>query len=106
MPFIRLIFGFLKSRWTWFAGVVAAAGTKLTALRALSWIAKAAALAALILLIPLPTWLTELPGRLSALPSGLVWLLGLVEAKKGIAIVIGAMVTRFTFRMMIEAMRS
>lgn len=105
MPLLRVILVLLRSRLALIFAFVSKLWLVLTAIRAVRWGVKAAVMAAFVLWLPLPVWLEALPGRIASLPSGMVWLLGLMRFKEGLAIVIGCLVFRFLARTVIESMR-
>lgn len=85
---VALLFGFLANAWL----VMASS-------QAVVWLVRAAVIVAIILWLPLPSWLTGLPSLLSSMPSGVTWLLDVCEFKTGLGIVLGAYVLRIILRM-------
>lgn len=57
-----------------------------------------AVIAALFAAMPVPDWVSDLPGRVSALPDLFWFFAGLVKLRFGVSVIFGALVLRFIWR--------
>ena len=62
------------------------------------WADILAGLAAIITAIPVPSWISSIPGWLNGMPSGIWWWIGWLHFGSGLGIVISAYVLRFLIR--------
>lgn len=101
---LRLIWGLLSRALP----ALALIGTKVTAVftaaKAAHAVLKAAAIAALLLWLPLPGWLTSIPSYVGAIPAEVVYLMEYAKVKEGVAIVVSAMVLRFVARLLLKVL--
>lgn len=92
---LALLFGFLANAWL----VMAASN-------AFMWMVRAAVIVAVVLWLPLPDWLSSLPGLLSSMPAGVVWALSVCKFKEGLAIIMGAYALRMVIRLGLRVLGS
>lgn len=103
---LMLIVNFLVSRFLVVAAFLANLWAVLVSSAAATWIVRGAVVATLVAFMPVPEWLGNLPGWLAAIPGGVVWGLGVIELKAGLAMVTGAWLFRFFVRACLKALGS
>lgn len=57
-----------------------------------------AIIVALLAAMPVPAWISDLPGLLGSLPASVGYFAGLVKLRFGVTVVFGAYLTRFVWR--------
>jgi hypothetical protein len=99
MPLLAVIIGFLASAWAAFVAWLGTLWLTLLAGNAISWVLRAVIIAAVVVALPLPEWLTTLPARLATIPAGVVYMLDVCRFKEGLGIVLSAWVLRILVRL-------
>lgn len=73
---------------------------------AATWLVRGVVIAAVVLWMPVPEWLSGLPGWIAAIPAEVVWGLGFIELKQGFIIVMGCWLFRFFVRACLKVIGS
>lgn len=53
---------------------------------------------ALLAALPVPSWVSDLPGLLGALPASVGYFAGLIKLRFGVTVIFGAYILRFIWR--------
>lgn len=103
---LMLILNFLTSRFLLVVAFLTKLWAVLVSSAAATWIVRGAVLATLVSFMPVPDWLESLPGWIGAIPAGVVWGLGVIELRTGLAIVTSCWLFRFFVRACMKALGS
>lgn len=96
---LRLLWGMISRLLPGLVTAVGSATGLLVASAAARAVAVSAAIVALILWLPMPSWLQSLPSLAASIPPGVVYAMGYARVKEGVTIILGAMVIRFLARL-------
>lgn len=101
---LRLIWGAVAGSLPPMVAALAQAWSIFMAIRAVQAIAKASAIVALILWLPMPPFITAIPGLVAQIPESVVYVMEYARVKEGVIIVLGALVVRFIARLMLRSL--
>lgn len=104
MPILALIWGLVSRVLPWLLTAVSSATTAVVASHAARFVAVSAAITAFVLWMPMPAWLSGLPGLVAAIPPEVVFVMSYAHVGTGVSIVVGALVIRFIARLVLKAM--
>lgn len=96
------MFVFLRALATFFLPWIARISAWFVAQK-IAWLAvrmsfMVAMLVAVIALVPVPDWVSDLPARIASLPPEFWWFAELVQFKFGVGVILAAYVFRFVLR--------
>lgn len=99
---LRLLWGLVSRLLPGIVTSIGSATSLLVASAAARAAAVGAAVTAFMIWLPMPAWLTAIPGLAASIPSGVVYMMGYARIKEGIAIILGAMVIKFLARLALK----
>jgi hypothetical protein len=88
---MKFLIGFLSQLFNWLISLVQ---------WAFEWVWQEilGALVTVLSAIPVPGWLSDAPNVLANIPSGVVFILGILQFQAGVTIMIGAWLLRFLIK--------